>query len=46
VEFFLFLAIKKQLMGKTLTKESFKSMWEGAIRTISEENLASISGVV
>jgi histone-lysine N-methyltransferase SETMAR len=29
VDFFLFLTIKRQLVGKTLTQETFKSMWEG-----------------
>jgi hypothetical protein len=40
-DFFLFLTIKKQLAGKTMTQESFKSMWEGAARTVTEEGLAS-----
>jgi hypothetical protein len=35
----LFLTIKRQLVGKTLTQETFKSMWEGAARTIAEEGL-------
>jgi hypothetical protein len=29
--FFLFQTVKKQLVCKTLTQESFKSMWEGCV---------------
>jgi hypothetical protein len=40
-DFFLFLTIKKQLAGKTLTQESFKSMWEGPTRSTVEEDFAT-----
>jgi hypothetical protein len=36
----LFLTIKRQLAGKALTQETFKVMWEGATRTIAEEDNA------
>jgi hypothetical protein len=39
--FFLFLTIKRQLAGKALTQETFKAMWEGATRTIAEEDNAA-----
>jgi hypothetical protein len=38
--FFLFLTIKRQLPGKTLTQETFKSVCEGAILTTTEEDFA------
>jgi histone-lysine N-methyltransferase SETMAR len=40
-DFFLFLTIKRQLAGKTLTQETFETMWEGAARTITEEDYAA-----
>jgi hypothetical protein len=40
-DFSLVPTIKKQLAGKTLTQETFKSMWEGATRTIAEEDFAT-----
>jgi histone-lysine N-methyltransferase SETMAR len=40
-DFFLFPTIKRQLAGKTLTQETFKTMWAGAARTIAEEDYAA-----
>jgi histone-lysine N-methyltransferase SETMAR len=40
-DFFLFPIIKRQLAGKTLTQETFKTMWEGVARTIAEEDYAA-----
>jgi histone-lysine N-methyltransferase SETMAR len=40
-DFFLFPTIKRQLAGKTLTQETFKTMWEGATRTIAKEDYAA-----
>jgi hypothetical protein len=37
-DFFLFLMLKKELSGLTLTFTEFKSMWEGVIRTITEDD--------
>jgi hypothetical protein len=39
--FFLFLTIKRQLPGKILTQETFKSLCEGAIHTTTEEDFAT-----
>ncbi len=41
MDFFLFRTIKRQLVGKMLTQETFKSMWEGAAQTITEEDFAA-----
>ncbi len=40
-DFFLFPTIKRQLAGKTLTQETFKTMWEGAARNIAKEDYAT-----
>jgi histone-lysine N-methyltransferase SETMAR len=40
-DFFLFPTIKRQLAGKTLSQETFKTMREGAARTIAEEDYAT-----
>ncbi len=37
----LFPNFKRQLAGKTLTYETFKSLWEGAARTIIEEDFSA-----
>jgi hypothetical protein len=37
-DFFLFPTIKRQLASKTLTQETFKTMWEGAARNIAKED--------
>jgi hypothetical protein len=34
-EIFLFPSVKRELAGKTLTKETLKKEWEGAVRTLS-----------
>jgi hypothetical protein len=33
-DFFLFPKVKKELAGLTLTRETFKKEWEGAVRTL------------
>ncbi len=38
--FFLFPKVKKELAGLTLTRESFKKDWEGAVRTLSAADFA------
>jgi histone-lysine N-methyltransferase SETMAR len=40
-DFFLFPTIKRQLAGKTLTQGTFKTMWEGAARSIAKEAYAT-----
>ncbi len=40
-DFFLFPTIKRQLVGKVLTQETFKSIWEGATQTIAKEDFAT-----
>ncbi len=40
--FFLFLKVKKELAGLTLTRESFKKDWEGAVRTLSAADFAEV----
>jgi hypothetical protein len=40
-DFFLFPTIKQQLAGMILTKKSFKTIWEGATRSITEEDFAT-----
>jgi histone-lysine N-methyltransferase SETMAR len=39
-DFFLFLKVKKELAGLTLTRESFKKDWEGAVMTLSAADFA------
>jgi histone-lysine N-methyltransferase SETMAR len=39
-DFFLFPKVKKELAGLTLTRESFKKDWEGAVRTLSAADFA------
>jgi histone-lysine N-methyltransferase SETMAR len=39
-DFFLFPKVKKELAGLTLTRESFKKDWEGAMRTLSAADFA------
>jgi histone-lysine N-methyltransferase SETMAR len=39
-DFFLFPKVKKELAGLTLTRESFKNDWEGAVRTLSAADFA------
>jgi histone-lysine N-methyltransferase SETMAR len=39
-DFFLFPKVKKELAGLTLTRESFKKDWEGAVRTLLAADFA------
>jgi histone-lysine N-methyltransferase SETMAR len=39
-DFFLFPKVKKELAGLTLTRETFKNEWEGAVRTLTVVDLA------
>jgi hypothetical protein len=39
-DFFLFPKVKKELVGLTLTRETFKKEWEGAIRTLTAADFA------
>jgi hypothetical protein len=40
-EFFLFPSVKRELAGKTLTKETLKKEWEGAVRTLSAADFST-----
>jgi hypothetical protein len=40
-DFFLFPTIKRQLAGKPLTQDTFKSMYEGVAWTFAKENFAT-----
>ena len=39
-DFFLFPKVKSELAGRTLTAESFKTSWEGVVRTIAKDEFA------
>jgi [histone H3]-lysine36 N-dimethyltransferase SETMAR len=39
-DFFLFPKLKNHLAGKTITAQSFKKEWEGAVRTLSAADFA------
>ena len=39
-DFFLFPKVKSVLAGKTLTAQTFKKEWEGAVRTLSAADFA------
>jgi histone-lysine N-methyltransferase SETMAR len=39
--FFLFPKVKKELSGLTLTRETFKKEWEGAVRTLAVADFAT-----
>jgi hypothetical protein len=39
-DYFLFPTIKRQLAGLTLTQDSFKKEWEGAVRSITAAEFA------
>jgi hypothetical protein len=41
VGFFLFPIVKSELAGLSLTQESFQKSWEGAVRTISQDDFAT-----
>jgi hypothetical protein len=38
----LFLKVKEHLAGLHLTQESLKSMWEGVMHTIAEDEFATV----
>jgi histone-lysine N-methyltransferase SETMAR len=40
-DFFLFLKVKAELAGQTLTQETFKKSWEGVVRSIAKEDFAA-----
>jgi histone-lysine N-methyltransferase SETMAR len=40
-DFFLFPSVKRELAGKTLTQETLKKAWEGAVRTLSAADFAT-----
>ena len=40
-DFFLFLKIKKQVDGKTMTQKAFKKKWEGAVCTLTADDFAT-----
>ena len=40
-DFFLFLKLKMELAGLTLSKETFKREWEGVCRTLSKDDFAT-----
>jgi hypothetical protein len=40
-DFFLFPTVKRELAGKTLTQETLKKAWEGAVRTLSAADLSA-----
>ena len=37
-DFFLFLKLKRELAGLTLTMDEFKKKWEGFSRTLTKDN--------
>jgi hypothetical protein len=40
-DFFLFSSMKRELAGKTLTQETLKKEWEGAVITLSAVDFAT-----
>ncbi len=40
--FFLFPKVKKELAGLTLTRETFKKEWKGAVRTLTAVDFAQV----
>jgi histone-lysine N-methyltransferase SETMAR len=40
-DFFLFPSVKRELAGKTLTQETLKKAWEGAVRTLWAADFAT-----
>ena len=40
-DFFLFPKVKNDLAGKTLTQDTFRSSWEGAIKKLSKDDFAT-----
>ena len=45
-DFFFFTKMKDQLAGCTLTQESFKTTWDGVVRTIATEEFAAAAGII
>jgi hypothetical protein len=41
VDFFFFPKVKRELVGLTLTQNTFKKEWEGDLRTLSEADFAT-----
>jgi histone-lysine N-methyltransferase SETMAR len=41
-DFFLFPSVKRELAGKTLTQDTLKKEWEGAVRTILAADFATV----
>jgi hypothetical protein len=41
-DFFLFLKVKKEQAGLTLTRETFKKEWEGTVRTLMAADFAEV----
>ncbi len=39
-DYFLFPRVKRELEGLTLTQDSFKKAWEGAVRSITAADFA------
>jgi hypothetical protein len=39
-DYFLFPRVKRELAGLTLTQDSFKKAWEGAVRSITAADFA------
>ena len=40
-DFFIFPKVKNYLVGKTLTQDTFRSSWEGAIKKLSKDDFAT-----
>ena len=40
-DFFLFPKLKKELAGRHLSKDDFKTIWEGVSRTVAAEDFAA-----
>jgi hypothetical protein len=41
-DFFLFPSVKSELAGLLLSQDSFKTGWEGVMRTIAKDELATV----
>jgi len=40
-DYFLFPTVKRELAGRTLTQETFKTSWDGVLRTIAKDEFAA-----
>jgi hypothetical protein len=40
-DFFLFLTLKRELVGLILSLEEFKTKWEGVIRTLTKDDFTT-----